>query len=108
MLEGYVIAELAKIAEDAYIEMNGSHLDAETKKNINKHCRIMLPHLDNYFRHRLKVEDLELKLCEVAKRYEKIEQDKGSNDKDYLELSQKHNYVLEQNKQLKILLKTLI
>jgi hypothetical protein len=106
MLEGYVIAEVAKIFEDAYVEVTGSRV--EHQHELNKMVRLALPNLDNYFGHRLFVDVLKKEIDELANKLAKVEQDKGSNDKDYLELSAQNNALLKEIKFYKGLLAILV
>lgn len=108
MLEAYVIAEVASILENAYVETYGQRLDIGAKENLNKMARVSLPALDNYFSHRLKVDALKIELDDAANRIIKVEQDKSSNDADYLELSARNNQLQEDAQLFKSLLKILV
>lgn len=108
MLEAYVIAELSAILRDGYYHLHGRGLSAEAEREINKLAQSILPPLDNYFASRLGVNELGAAVENYKKELEKLGADKGSNDRDYLELTQKHNALLEQNKKLKELLKSLL
>jgi len=108
MLEAYVIAEVANILESAYIEASGTRLHTQEKENLTRIARLSLPALDNYFSHRLKVDKLKKELDDLLKELAKVEQDKGSNDADYLELSAKNNQLHEDAKLFKSLLKILV
>lgn len=108
MLEAYVIAEVAAILRDGYYSTYGKGLTSEQEREVNKIAHASLPALDNYFANRHGVELLKNQVLKLDSELEKLAKDKGSNDADYLELTQKHSALLEQNKKIKELLKTLL
>jgi hypothetical protein len=79
MLEAYVIAELSAILRDAYYEIYGKGLTAEQEREVNRMAHVLLPKLDGYFSHRLKVE-------EIKKEITNLKNEKDFNSGIYKEL----------------------